>query len=261
MRPLDALRTRVGPGIAYVASATPQRGDITRFVIVTSGRAGSELLGQLLNSHPKVTCESEILDSPRLSSDRFLEGRARRSQQRGMVAYGMKVKPAHIHEIQQIENSGDWLRRLQARGWKVIYVGRSDRIRQGVSVLRGELRQWHYVASEGAPPPDPMELDPMQLIATMYIIQRWENQITQLLEGVDFLDVNYERDLEDAAKQAATVERAWDFLHIEPSPVPVSSGIVRSSSKRIQDDVTNWDEIAAEIRRNRFAQYLKDEQL
>jgi hypothetical protein len=32
-----------------------------RFVIVTTGRTGSELLASLLNAHLKVVCESEIL--------------------------------------------------------------------------------------------------------------------------------------------------------------------------------------------------------
>ena len=199
-----------------------------------------------------------------------------------------EVKPAHIHEIQRIDKSGDWIRRLQGRGWKVIYVGRTDRIRQGISVLRGEP------SGHRGPPRAPGRRCPGatgrrlgggrqrgtsaltrgELAEVGSPCSSWERCTsfsggphrepprTQLLEGVDYMDVNYE--LAGSAAhgpppQVATVARAWDYLGIEPSPVPVSSdqGLSPDAQARswIQDDVTNWDEIAAELRRNRSAQY------
>ena len=43
-----------------------------RFVIVTTGRTGSELLVSLLDSHPRIMCDSEILSIPRAFPRRFV---------------------------------------------------------------------------------------------------------------------------------------------------------------------------------------------
>ena len=50
-----------------------------RFVILTSGRSGSELLASLLDAHPAIVSEGEILQRPRRYPTAYLRGHALRA--------------------------------------------------------------------------------------------------------------------------------------------------------------------------------------
>jgi LPS sulfotransferase NodH len=255
---LDAvghLRGRFMPARAYVEGVLSRGTGQPRFLILTSGRSGSELLVTLLNSHPQISCDGELLLNRRLSPERFIEGRAARARRGGKVAYGIKVLPAHVHDTQDIPDSGEWVRKLAANGWTLIRLRRANRLHQALSSVRANHTDWHFRAGEvGAF--QPMHVDPMEVMGTMYAIEWVEHQIAELLGGVDHLSLCYEKDLESPAAQQATVARICTRLGI--APAPTSSDLVRVNPRRTQDMITNYDELVAELQRNRFAGYAVD---
>jgi LPS sulfotransferase NodH len=252
---LGGLRERLGPARAYVEGAAAGQGGVAKFIIITSGRSGSELLVTLLNSHPGIMCDGELLMTRRLSAERFIDGRAAMAKRAGKSAYGVKVLPPHILDIQQIDHSTDWLRHLAAAGWTVIRLGRRNRLHQCISSVRANHTQWHVTTGE-ASPFAPMEIDVMQLIATMYVTDWVENQIDHLLEGVEHQSYWYEDDLENPDNQAATVAAICASLGLEPAPT--STDLVRVNPRQVRDMITNFDEVAAELRRNRYAAYADE---
>jgi LPS sulfotransferase NodH len=238
------------PARAYVEGALRRTDHKTRFLIITSGRAGSELLVTLLNSHPQIACDGEFLMEKLRWPERFLEGRAALAYRNGKDAYGVKMLPQHIFDVQELKDSAEWARHLAQRGWHIIRLRRDNRLHQAISMVRAAKTAWHYRA------PDvgtfqPIEVDVMQLIGTMYVIEWLEHQIDELLEGTEHLSLTYEDDLETEEHQARTVDRICAMLHLEPAAT--SSELVRVHPRQTREMITNYDEVVAELLRNRFA--------
>jgi LPS sulfotransferase NodH len=240
---------------AYVEGARTNTSNQTRFFIITSGRSGSELLVTLLNSHPQIACDGEFLMDRRRWPERFIEGRAAVAAHRGKQAYGLKMLPQHIYDVQALSDPAEWPRHLVKEGWQVIRLRRANRLHQAISMVRAAKTNWHYRAPE-AGPFKPIEVDVMQLIASLYVIEWLEHQIDELVEGLDCIELCYEDDLETEASQARTIERICQELNLAPSPT--SSDLIRINPRHARDMITNYDEVVAELRRNRFLDGLED---
>jgi LPS sulfotransferase NodH len=260
-RIVAGMKKRLGPLKAYVYDArsqarSPLQPDgIRRFLIVTSGRTGSELLVSLLNSHPQIVCEGELLQSKHISPERLVGGRVERARRLGSRAYGFKLQPQHILDTQHLSDARGWMQSLAAQGWMVIRLRRENRLHQAISVVRRETSQGHH-RPENARPYQSTAIDPIVLIGNMCLITHSEQRIDDLLKGIDHLDLTYEVDLQRADDQDATVARICRELDIEPRPA--STDLIRMTPSETRQMVANYDEIADEIRRNRFAQYLTD---
>jgi LPS sulfotransferase NodH len=257
---VKVVRARLFPTRAYLAaprnrSADGPSDDIGRFIIFTGGRTGSELLVSLLSSHPQIACDGELLKDKRLWPDRLIAGRLERARQKKKLAYGFKLQPEHLDNIQHMASANAWVQTMAAQGWKVIRLSRRNRLYQAISAVRIETMDAHYRAGKGGAF-EPVAIDPFYLKAMMCFIGFTENQITQQLEGIDYLDISYEDGLEKPEAQSGTVAEICGLLGLEPAPV--SSSFVRISPTRLRDMVTNYDEIAAEFRRDQFIDYLTD---
>jgi LPS sulfotransferase NodH len=251
---LPAARRRLGSARAYLASPRGEGRATSRFIIVTSGRAGSELLVSLLRAHPQFSCDGEILNTKRQWPDRFVDGRAARAAAQGKLAYGCKVQPQDILDVQRIADPNNWVRRHHADGWRIIHRLRRNRLHQAISVARATQSQWHYHRGE-AGPVGPMTLDPNAVIGTMYLIQHKENQIAAMLKGVEHLELCYEDDLEQSSDQPRTVATVCRELGIVPQTT--TTELTRVTPPSVRDAVANYDEIADAIRANAFTQYLE----
>jgi LPS sulfotransferase NodH len=255
MHAIAVARNQFGPIRAYVSSFNSDQSALQRFIILTSGRAGSELLVSLLSSHPLIACDSELLSERRLAPDRLLQGRIARAQRRGMSAYGIKVQPKHIFEVQRFANAGGWVRSLSANGWKVIRLCRANRLHQAISAMNGRADRWHFPKGAGHSF-TPSTLNPYELMGNMCAIAFYESQIDRLLEDVEFLDVTYETDLQQPEDQDRTVENICRLLGLQPEPTVTH--LERLTPINTRDMVANYDEIAQAFRQNQFSDFLED---
>jgi hypothetical protein len=251
-----AFRSRLGVARAYVASALPRPGDLQRLLIMTSGRTGSELLVSLLASHPHISCDAELLGVYRRWPDRFLAGREVRAHQRGALAYGIKVQPHHLDDVQDMEDSGAWLRGLHELGWAFICLRRRNTFHQAISVVRAHHEaQWHFKTGQ-ADNARPLAIDPLVLMQVMYAIVQIEQRIDELLKDIDYVELFYEDHFETPERQASTLELITSRLGL-PS-IPTSTDLVRTSPVDVRETVINYSELVAELRRNRFSEYAEE---
>jgi LPS sulfotransferase NodH len=209
----------------------------------------------LLNSHPQIACDGELLAVRRRRTERFVEGRAAVARRAGKPAYGIKVLPQHIYDIQTMPEPAHWVRHLSSQGWQVIHLRRANRLHQAFSMVRAAKTRWHFRADEVGTF-QPLAVDTMQVIAVMYIVEWLEHQISEMLDGVEHLSLCYEDDLEDPAAQARTVATICGRLGVEPSPT--STDLVRIHPRQTRDMVSNYDEVVEEIRRNRWLEFVTD---
>jgi LPS sulfotransferase NodH len=222
------------------------------FVIVTPGRTGSELLVDLLNSHPDIVCEPEILIERRAAPERFAAGRATKAALGGAKAYGFKIHCGHFGYQMLRERSG-YLSEVAGEGGTLIFLRRRNQLAQAISsVLAGQTR-WHWRRQDGGRF-EPLAVDPVEVLMMLALFEESDRFVAGLLETVSHLELTYEDDLAEPAAQQATVDRICREFGL-PS-VPVSSDFVRLSPRRLQDTVANFDEIVELVRLTRFQRFL-----
>jgi len=93
--------------------------DIGRLCVLTSGRTGSELLVELLDSHPLMRCEGEIFTDPQRYPMPFVRGRMRAAARIGAKAYGFKFIPGHAASLGHGKDMRSFVRALGGDGFEI----------------------------------------------------------------------------------------------------------------------------------------------
>lgn len=219
-----------------------------RFVIVTTGRTGSELLVSLLDSHPRIACDSEILSIPRAYPRRLVLRRSAQARARGR-AYGFKLIAEHAR-LQSPHDRAVFLRGFAERGFRVIVLERRDLLQQVVSSVRGiETSHHHRRRDQGEF--KPMRVDPVAVLCALAWFEDAINFVRSALTGVPVLNLVYEDDLLDIEQQQRAADRVCEYLGL-PS-APVKTDLVKIAPRSVSDQLANFDEVAALLAQTRFA--------
>lgn len=235
-----------GPLLAYPL-AEPDR----RFVIVTTGRAGSELLVSLLDSHPAVMCDSEILSAKRVFPSRLIDSRSALAGLLGAEAYGFKLLRDHMWR--QNLDPASYLERLHRRGFKVILLERRDLLQQAISFVRAVSTQYHYRRSDGIAFLAG-RMDPVEILATMFVIEDAVMFWRSALNSIPHLSLVYEDDLVEPERQQEAVDRICGYVGV--APAPVTSELVKITPRSTGELIENFDELVAHLSTTRYARYL-----
>jgi hypothetical protein len=240
----------------YLAGlAAPWLGTPIRFVVLCTARTGSELLVSLLDTHPQVKCDSQILSEEVLFPRRFIEGRAVRARYEGARAYGFKL---HVNEITDVQRLGDaerYLGSLLRRGDQIYRLRRRNLLKQVLSFARASQSVYHLTAGEAHPCPGALELDPVDVLAGLTVTERQERLADHVLASLPHTTLVYEDDLADLPSQQRTLDRMFEQLGV--SRFDVHPAIVPTSPGRMRDAVSNYDALAAVIGQTRFAKFLE----
>lgn len=227
-----------------------------RFLILSPGRAGSELLVDLLDSQPGVRCDSEILSQDVRWPVQWTRAHAARAGLRGHRAYGFKLLVGQLQQVGRRQDRAGLVRTLAGGGWLVIGLTRRDLLRQAVSWVRAEEQDEFHQRSPRLPAPRPVTLEPEQAIAMMVLVEEANSFIGRTVAGLRHLELTYEDDLADAARHQATVERVMSALDLPAAPV--TTRLVPTSPPTLAESVANYDELAGLLRQTRFAAFLDE---
>ncbi len=225
-----------------------------RFVIVTPGRTGSELLVELLNSHPDIVCDPEILDQRRVLPDRFVAGRATRAGLSGAKAYGFKLFCGHFG-YQPMRDRDEFLRQLSDEGVRLIFLRRENRLDQAVSSVVAAQTRWHWRRQDGGTFA-PLTVDAVEVLVMAYLFEESEQYLESILAPLPHLRLVYEDNLIDPAAQQATVDLICADLGL-PSAL-AKSNLVRLTPPRLENVIANFAEVADLVRPTRFGCYLDE---
>ena len=218
---------------AAVPLATVVRvvGPRIRFVLLYQPRSGSELLASLLDSHPDIRCESEILTSrpARLRPDCYVEGRALRNVFAGRVsAYGFKAATLDLVALSKA-GFAPFVPRMHALGYRFVYLRRRDVLLQVVSLQQAVARnEWHHRANEAARF-RAFTVDPERIVRSLELAEERSTFTEQQLAGVEHTGLVYENDLESPARWQPTVDRLCDVFGLARHPV--TSDLLRMSPR------------------------------
>jgi hypothetical protein len=230
---------------------SPKRSPAQKFFIFTTGRSGSNLLVSLLNSHPLIQCNSELLLKRVLKPELYLACHERLSRK---DVYGFKLLSIHL-EIQHIRDPKGFIDRLCSSGYQIISLKRRNIVRQSISHLYASYRgKFHHLQDQGEQVFVPMRLEPEQLFQELQLLERLNALGDQLLADRPYLSLFYEDDLSDAARQQGTVDRISEFLGIPPAKLGTS--LVKTTPEDLSVIIENFAEIRDCLAGTPYGSYL-----
>ncbi|MEM7005955.1 MAG: hypothetical protein AAF498_08735 [Pseudomonadota bacterium] len=238
-------RQRVNPvGIAHEIRAHTRcllsrsnPGVSKKFLILGRARSGTSLLSVLLNSHPTITCDGEVLNRVAIDPVRFLDCLSRQSP---TTVFGAKLLSYQMVQVHRLKNPIRFLERLEVRGFQFIHVVRNT-WDQTMSLTRAQTTGKYH--SFQSPERRPSKISSSEFIERL----EWSEVLLDYerfcLRGFPHFKVSYEDDLGQAQKQQATSDRIFDWLEI-PS-AEVSSSLSKVSNFDPGDMIEGLDEARA----------------
>jgi hypothetical protein len=234
----------------YLASLLPAR-EVACFVIFAQGRTGTWLLRDLLNSHPKVQCDKEILQQRVLLPMRCVKGHVRCSAR---TVYGFHVQINQLLSTQPCDPY-DFMHALDNQGWHILYLKRNDIVRQSLSTMIAHQRQ-EWVTTQANPlDGQRFTIDPQALLD--WLRRRVEHQALEayILKNLDHLCLDYETHLQDSAVHQQTMDRVFEYLRLET--MPVSTVIQKIMPQDLREVIANYDVVEQAVRQSAYAGYWR----
>lgn len=249
--PIRDLARPVKEAVANAAGSVV-RPAIAKLCVLTTGRTGSDLLVELMDSHPRMRCEKEVLGEPHRDARRFIRGRVLVARLRGEAAYGFKINSLNLRVASRRWNLPTFIRALGEDGFRFVRLKRGNLLRQAISAMRaGETREYHATAPVGT---GPITLDPLNVIYLIRNFEVYEDLIDANVQGFPNLLLTYEDDLDDQPAQQDALNRVFSFVGLEPAPV--TSPLVKTTPRGLADAVANHEELAAVLRGTRYERFL-----
>lgn len=220
-------------------------------VIYGQGRSGSTLLKTLLGSHPQLTTKDELLSHRRLFPVQFVEYEASRASTSHFLWH---LKPWHPTRRQAVELV-PLLRKLEERGYTFIHLRRKNEFLKSLSQVKLFTEDILH-AKEEDPVPEAVEINPRMLVSMLREKDR-AYRVEQL--GLDALEqtpvrVEYETDLQDAARHQPTCDRLFEALGLPPAEVTTMHKKTSPSDWRA--GVVNVGEVESALRIAGYEEYL-----
>jgi LPS sulfotransferase NodH len=225
----------------------------TKFLIFGLSRSGSTLLVTLLNSHPQIHCEDEILHHRLLFPLTFVTSRAALFDDQ---AYGFKLLAYQLRNVQRIRDQQAFLKELAARDFKLIYLGRRNLLRWALSNLyarhRAQFHHWRSV--DGEPVTKRMRVDLAELGGWLSGGEQMEAYISGLLADLTYLRLVYEDHLEDRTQHQPTVDRVCHYLGL--APARVRTDLAKITPTDLPALVENYQEMVDFVSDAGYGRYL-----
>lgn len=234
-------------------STGPKRECETKFVILGgSGRSGSTLLVQMLDSMPDITCYHELLRIPLVAPLTYLRHHSDICETQ---AFGFKLLPYHLTLVQNLSEPIRLLDGLREAGYKFIYLYRDNTLMQVLSDLHSrDSREWHVRAGYEVNGVRAMPFDIKEILWRLDNFSQTNDFVKEFLAREPALAVVYEDDLQNQEDHEATVKRVADFLGV-PFHVPTSS-FKKRLPPQIDRIVENYDELVAALSGTQYERFL-----
>lgn len=236
----DTIKGYLQEGRTYAAYLVrPRSRPARKFVLLAGHRSGSTLLVSLLNAHPQITCEGELLYRRKAFPAAYLECRARLSAK---PVFGFKLMPSHLY-YQGVRNALDFMTRLRTAGYALITLRRRDRLQAALSLLFALQRGVFHTRRGETNPLPRLRLPPAQVETLLVWLQRLEALMEEMVQGYEHLAFVYEDDLFNPQRQQTTVAQIAAYLGCDP--FPVSSDLTPIAGGEYAPYIANLDEIRA----------------
>lgn len=232
---------------------TPPR---RRFVLLSQPRSGSSALVSLLDGVPGVRCDGEIFHDRVPLPERYFDAR---SAAKPCHIYGCKILSSQIRDVQRFDRPEDFIRRLHSRGVAIFYLRRNNSVHAAISLLRARRYGFHRRRGQhpcGASPTHRLIVDCEELLAVLQQIEALARYEQRLLDGVEFLSLDYEGDLQHETQHQTTLDRICAVLGVRSAPARCD--FLKVSPPAVRESVANYAEVAARLASTRWSLQLDE---
>jgi len=221
-----------------------------KFLIISRARSGTSLLRDLLNSHPDINCEAEILASARLFPKTHIHHRVKKHDR---PVYGAKILSYQMVQVHGIAEPEEFFRHFHDQGFKFIHLKRNT-FWQTFSLFKATSTGVFHTDRHKVTKTKAVEVDIPDFIARL----RWSDALLQYetagLKDIDPLDIDYDTELSQPEFFQATAARIFDYLNV--SEHPVETTLRKVLPTRPDDVILNFDALVAEIEREGLSHVL-----
>jgi LPS sulfotransferase NodH len=222
----------------------------TRFVIFGRGRSGTTALVSLLNAHPLMLCEGEILSRPVF---RPLEHVLAHCANSAAPVYGCKILSYQLSEVQPLQQRTAFVSQLYDHGFRIIYLRRRNLLRHALSNLRAREFGFHARTSESVTSA-PIVVDPQALMHWLHGSASLAAFEAESLQTTPYLSLTYEDHLADESQHQVTVAAICDFLGL--APAVVTSSYRKISPVALREAIANYEQVAQALLGTPYAVFL-----
>ena len=254
-------RADLGPKAAFPKSATPRSTPqgITPFVVLGAERTGSNLLIEMLLTHPRAFASGELFNTRQIEEgkldvvlpkgllpaeiielrkidppacfDRVVQAAAKRER----TACGFKLLYYHALAVDHVV---EYL--LAMPSLRVVHLVREDALERWISQVRAERSDLWWSATErpSHQPPRAVELDPRETLVSLEFNRQLEDLFRALFAGRPWLERSYEELASDLDAQMVPVQQ---FLGLNPQPLMADSKKTGNQDPRLL--VSNWGQL------------------
>ncbi|MEM8886479.1 MAG: hypothetical protein AAGD28_00735 [Bacteroidota bacterium] len=227
-----------------------------KFVIFGTGRSGSTLLVNLLNSNTNIFCDNEIYHRKVMFPFLYLRFRSILGNK---SVYGFKCLTYHLGlslGLDTEEEKKEYLEKLVEKGYKIIYLRRHNIFRQGMSNLYARYKnQFHSNAQAGVRNKGKkMPVEISELKKWMGALDDQAQVEARLLENIPHLKISYEDDLAIPESHPETFQKLSGFLGIN-FEVPETQ-LRKVTPKSLDSFIENSDEVIQFLHDNGYESYL-----
>ena len=238
----------------YVRSLFPPKNNQLKVVIYAQGRSGSTLLENLICSSGYFKERGEIISHYQKILRfpvAFVRGFSRHFAHENFIFH---VKVYHLQDGDfSMMDPKKFLNKLQAEGWKIIFLHRENVLRQTLSRHKADKSKVYHIKKELG---DEKKIE-LNLNDFAWEIERRKSLYQEEkahLEGLDYIQVNYESDLSNADKQQQTLDRIFDYLGLPKTNV--TTALKKTGKASLQDSISNYDEMLELVQAKGWAHYL-----
>jgi LPS sulfotransferase NodH len=226
--------------------------DYQKFVIVSSGRSGSNFLVSLLHSHENIETYGELF--------RFLNGDT--SQKRWNEIFGYKKKDIKIagfklfyyHPFDQ-ENAEVWDIIRSDKSLRIIHLVRENRVKVYVSLMvANKTGKWRNKSGKAKSLEEKrVSLDPEEFIKWAEQKEKYEMETRTMFKDHPFREISYENLVKD---RESVFDELLSFLDV--SKMKLESALRKQNKEKLQDLIINYDEFRDGISKTKYAKFLDE---
>jgi SAM-dependent methyltransferase/LPS sulfotransferase NodH len=222
------------------------------FIVLTRSRAGSNMLLDMLRSHPQVYVKGEILGNLHgRSIDSILNDVFSRRPDR-IKAAGFKL--FYYHPLDD-DSGAIWDKLDGMAELRIIHLKRRDILRTLTSrKIAGKTDVWSSrKASEKRAVDKRIMFSHDELLQLFRQTRRWEEEFGHRFRDHHIMDVYYEDLVSD---REAVFQGIVEFLGVQPIPCPTS--LERQNPERLSDLITNYESLKHSFKDTEWARYFVD---
>jgi len=209
-----------------------------KFIILARSRTGSTFLEKLLNDHPNIQCEGELLNNLSGRSPKNIINSFFSNKQTSTLAAGYKIFYYHPNDSDSEEV---WNLHLKLKNLKVIHLKRSNILRTVLSKqIASKTKQWSINNNSEKIPIEQkqIKLSIDESIEEFEKTRNWENDFDLKFKNHSLIEITYENLTSNTQKE---LEKVANFLKVKPFKT-FKTSIKRQNTEPLEQIITNYQE-------------------